>query len=118
MGTWGSGVYENDTASDYLSKTIERLLNDIRLQINYQIRLNAGFSESDILICDIDLLTLLCEKRDLNIHLPEKEEIERWEKVYMDIWDSTIDETCPTEEYKIERRRVLNQTFNKLISLL
>lgn len=117
MGTWGAGVYENDTAADYLLNKIERLINDIRLQIRYQTRINAGFSESEILICDIDLLTLLCEKRDCSVHLPATKELEEWEKVYMNIWEGTIDDTNPTKEYKKDRRKVLNQTFGKLISL-
>lgn len=118
MGTWGSDVYENDTSADYLGKIIDKLINNIRVQIRYQLRMDAGYAESQLLICDIDLLALICEHRSIAIpYLPELKDIERWKRVYMDIWDSTVDEIEPTPDYKTGRRKVLVQTFDRLIAL-
>lgn len=118
MGTWGTNIYDNDRSADYLIMKMEKLINDIRHQIRWQLRLNAGFSESMIFMCDIDLLILLCEQRGLYLHLPELKEVQRWKRVYMDIWESTVDDADPTEEYRKGREQVLNNTFNRLIRLV
>jgi hypothetical protein len=43
------------------------------------------------------------------------EVVERWKQTYLTVYDESIDGFDPTADYKVERRRVIATTFDRLI---
>ena len=57
MGTWGAGIYENDSTRDYIDGIIDNISNAVRdiVKRDYTL-LHAGMPQSDLFMCYIDLL--------------------------------------------------------------
>lgn len=117
MGTWGTGIYENDSTQDYIAGVINYLSDVVRNIVKWDTLLHPGMAQSEIMICHIDLLNAICSRGNLYIYLPDSVEIKKWQDKYMEIWEFCIDECNPTEEYKTERGRILKKSFNDLIAL-
>ena len=116
MGTWGSNNFDNDTAGDFFLLFIERMVNEIRVTMRMDSQLNAGSYWSDVIPCMIEMVTVLVEQNYHCLAL-DAEELKRWKRIYMERWEDTIDDTQPQTEYRIERERILNETFDRLIAL-
>ena len=61
------------------------------------------------------MITILGQQRFHCLCL-DIDEIKRWKQIYMDGWTSTIDSCHPDEDYRKEREKILNDTFDKLIA--
>ena len=48
---------------------------------------------------------------------PKPEVIEEWRSKYLAIYDEQIDDLDPNPDYKVERRKVIDETFVELIKL-
>ena len=118
MGTWGSGIYENDSTRDYIDGIINNLCNSIKDMLRYNyILLHARMMQSYLFMCHIDLLEAICSRDNLYTSLPDTAEIERWKAKYIEVWEFTIDECEPDANYKAEHAEVLKQSFDRLIAL-
>lgn len=71
MGTWGAGIYENDSTRDYIDGIIDNISNAVRdiVKRDYTL-LHAGMPQSDLFMCYIDLLNAICSRHDLHTSLP------------------------------------------------
>lgn len=118
MGTWGSGIYENDSTRDYIDGIIDNISNAVRdiVKRDYTL-LHAGMPQSDLFMCYIDLLNAICSRHDLHTSLPDAEVVRKWKAKYMEVWEFTVGECDPAEDYRKERAVVLNESFDKLIAL-
>lgn len=118
MGTWGAGIYENDSTRNYIDGIIDNISNAVRdiVKRDYTL-LHAGMPQSELFMCYIDLLSAICSRHDLHTSLPEVKEIRKWKAKYMEIWEFTVGECNPDEDYRKERAVVLNKCFDKLIAL-
>lgn len=118
MGTWGSGIYENDSARDYMNGVINNLSNMVKDIMRWDsILLHLGMVHSSLVMCHIDMLIAICGRNSLHTSLPETTIIKEWKAKYMEIWNFCIDECSPTIEYKKQRAKVLEKNFNDLIAL-
>ncbi|MBN1801298.1 MAG: hypothetical protein JW891_07315 [Candidatus Lokiarchaeota archaeon] len=61
---------------------------------------------------NVKIMSLLCAIAKLDP--PQKSLVISWKKRVLDIYDSEIDDWNPSENYKIERRKVLEETFLEL----
>ena len=79
MGTWGSGIYENDSTRDYIDGIIDNISNAVRdiVKRDYML-LHAGMPQSDLFMCYIDLLNAICSRHDLYTSLPDAEVVRKW----------------------------------------
>lgn len=118
MGTWGPGIYENDSTRDYVDSIINNLSNVIRdiMKWDYTL-LHPGMTQSNLFMCHIDLLIAICSRDELYSSLPKTEEIKKWKAKYMEVWNFCVEECKPTDDYKAERAEVLKKSFNNLIAL-
>lgn len=118
MGTWGAGIYENDSTRNYIDGIIDNISNAVRdiVKRDYTL-LHAGMPQSELFMCYIDLLSAICSRHDLHASLPEVKEIRKWKAKYMEVWEFTVGECNPDEDYRKERAVVLNKSFDKLIAL-
>lgn len=118
MGTWGTGIYENDSTQDYMVGVINYLSDVVRNIVKWDYTfLHPGMAQSEIMICHIDLLNAICSRGNLHIYLPDSVEIKKWKDKYMEVWEFCIDDCNPTEEYKTERGKILKKSFNDLLAL-
>ena len=118
MGTWGAGIYENDSTRDYIDGIIDNISNAVRdiVKRDYTL-LHAGMPQSDLFMCYIDLLNAICSRHDLHTSLPDAEVVRKWKAKYMEVWEFTVGECDPAEDYRKERAIVLNESFDNLIAL-
>lgn len=118
MGTWGSGIYDDDSTRDYIDGIIKYLSNGIRdiMKWDYTL-LHPGMTQSYLFMCHIDLLYAICSREDLYTSLPETNEIKKWKAKYLEVWEFCIEECEPTDDYRTERIKVIKKNFNNLLAL-
>lgn len=112
MGTWGAGNFENDGALDYLCDLVQRLEKEIKDCFTEENRADLDEDGEAVLIPSVAILSVLCEK--FNVAPPKETVIKEWRETYLRIYDEQIDNLRPREDYKQERRQVIEETFAKL----
>lgn len=103
-----AGLYRRD-------HNISNAVRDI-VKRDYTL-LHAGMPQSDLFMCYIDLLNAICSRHDLHTSLPDAEVVRKWKAKYMEVWEFTVGECDPAEDYRRERAVVLNESFDNLIAL-
>ncbi|MFJ9432436.1 DUF4259 domain-containing protein [Streptomyces sp. NPDC101490] len=119
MGDWGTGNFENDTASDHLSILTDRLISEVA---DVMAGDPAGIEPDEYggvaVPANLELLSLLARQGYVGALLPEAEVVEGWKKTYMAVWESYyLDRPEVSSRYKDERRAVLIRTFDDLAEL-
>ena len=113
MGTWGSGIFQNDVALDYLAEIQEALVKRME-----QIIANPSLAEPDEptsaeVMVAVEIAAMLCEQ--FNAVPPEPDFIELCRDTYLQVWDGYIDKLAPNPDYKTERRETIGASFEKLL---
>ena len=118
VGTWGAGNFDSDTAADHLSDLTGRLIDEIEQAMNGDpVGLEPDEYDGVVVPCNLELLALLSERGYVGATLPPAVKLAEWKKTFLDVWERSIDGLGPKPEYKVERRAVLNATFDRLIAL-
>ncbi|MFD7623689.1 DUF4259 domain-containing protein [Streptomyces sp. NPDC059802] len=118
MGTWGSGNFDSDTAADHLSGITGRLVSEIEeAMADDPVVLEADEYWGVAVPCNVELLSLIAEQGHVGASVPEAAVVEGWKKKFMDVWERTIDDLGPKQEYKEDRRAGLIRTFDRLAAL-
>ena len=113
MGTWGAGNYQNDEALDYIHDFRDELIAQIEDTINSKHGMEPDEPESATMLCNIDLICAINELA--KIALMKAETVEQWKTAYLLVWDSHIDGMDPKPGFKADRRKVIVETFDRLI---
>jgi hypothetical protein len=108
MGAWASGNFDNDAALDFLSDVIKNVDQDLKPPEEVE--------EIDMLMAAVTIRKALVELCHANA--PPREQIEELKDAVLQIYDDEIDGLEPDEEYKIERRQVIEKTFDDFLKLL
>lgn len=118
MSIWGTGNFERDDALNVLDRWIEKIRGQIRetFQLEHNKLLYEDFGESRI-IANIDILTTLLERYDTYPYI-ELDEIKQWQKDYLETFDRTIDMYSPTPEFRKERRKKIEETFDRFYDIV
>ena len=66
----------------------------------------------------VDITITIWEKYGVGVGELEVEEVIEWRNQYLKIFDLVIDQYTPKQDYKLERRNVIVQTFNRLEELV
>jgi Domain of unknown function (DUF4259) len=114
MGTWGTGNFDSDGASDFIFEQIDRfvaLINEIFADEEYRFRLDED-AEAE-LMPSVEILILLCEH--CSGVLPEGLDISAWKQRYLEMYDAQADGLAPVPGFKEERRAVIEKTFDRLL---
>lgn len=114
MGTWGPGNFEGDGPLDYVGGLVDQLTDTINSCFEDD---NADLDEGgeDELMPSVFVLSLLAEH--CGAAPPKPDVIESWRDRYVAIYDEQIDGLDPDAEYKVERRKVIAETFAALLHL-
>ena len=111
MGTWGAGNFENDDAGDYRDAVAREFIKRIEQTFD------AGQAHLDedgegILIPSVQILSVLHEA--IGCAPPNLARVISWKERYLRIYDEEIDGLEPKPDFKIRRREVIQETFEKL----
>ena len=113
MGTWAEGNFDNDVALDYLAGIIDQITSNIEDIFNSGDAADLEQCGESELMPGVEIISILSEK--CNAVPPKEDIVNRWKNRYLKIYDSQIDGLDPDAEYKIKRRKVIEDTFNKLL---
>jgi hypothetical protein len=123
MGTWGSGIFESDTALDHFSTVVTPLLGQIRAAFSDKESLQPDEYESEAVLCNMEILLAIAYGLGSKStpfaldHFPKVKQIQAWQKTYLEVWDEYIDELDPEEDYKKQRRKTIIKTFERFGAL-
>ena len=67
--------------------------------------------------CKVGLYAVARRRHDLHTSLPDAEVVRKWKAKYMEVWEFTVGECDPAEDYRRERAVLLNESFDNLIAL-
>jgi hypothetical protein len=127
MGTWGAGNFENDDAAEYFIGLCKPLVEQIRNTVAQPALMQPDEPDSDIMMANVEILAVLgsnigkTNNEEIGrlifpFPLPASEEVQRWKYEYLKVWDGYIDKLAGGD-YKVRRRRVLVDTFDRLIAV-
>lgn len=111
MGSWGPGLFENDTAQDYIGNLSEKIIQDIELDL---AGLGDGILERPVGAC-LSILNSLSKSYPFLIDTLSASDIERW-RMRLNQWlKSTILEQESDKEcwnsFSVEVNKVLHELF-------
>lgn len=113
MGTWAAGNFSNDGSLDYVGELIDQLTNAVAGCLDDGADLDEG-GESE-LMPSVAIIKILSEQ--CGAAPPKPDVIKDWRSRYLAIYDDQIDNLDPDSDYKIERRKVIDETFSNLLAL-
>ena len=110
MGTWDTGIFDNDEALDYVSELLDSLAGNISEFCDGDDP-DLGEGEGKVLpsVAIIQLLSEHCSAAP-----PKPEQVERWRQRYLHIYDEQIDDFEPEPKFKSARREIISRAFQKL----
>jgi len=114
MGTWGSGNFENDAALDYAGQLVDQLAD----RVDELLEDDAADLDEEgegVLMPSIAFIAALVQESQCSP--PDAARIRGWRESYLMIFDEQIDGLDPDPAFKIDRRRVIEHTFDRLIAL-
>lgn len=125
MGAWGAGNFEGDNPRDFLAnmvarweRVIDRALAGESTEEVAAFRFAPGFEALDgAILPTVEILVAVAEKLPCD-HLPGPSRVARWSSRALRIYDAEIDRWDPDEDYKVERRSVIEATFARLAELV
>lgn len=112
MGTWGSGNFENDAALDAFGGVVDDLVE--RLEEAFDAEIYIEDVEGEIAL--VEVLAVLgehCARPYL-----DRTKVVAWAERVLAAYDAQIDGLEPTEDFKRERRAVIERTFGRLLAVL
>ena len=106
MGTWAAGVFENDASLD--------LVSDVADEVKKEMAPPDSVEDTDQVLAAVAILKVLVEH--CHVPPPELAEIESLKVVVLDLYDKEIDGLDPDEDFKVQRRGVIERTFDEFIA--
>jgi hypothetical protein len=118
VGTWGPGNFDSDGACEYRDTLFRQLIAVIERDTESESSQKCDFDElEENLIPSVDILIALTQYYQTS-PLVELDKVQAWRRSVLDIYDRTIDDVGPKEKFKIEKRIVIQSTFDKLEVLI
>jgi hypothetical protein len=123
MGRWGEGNFHDDTARDYLNAVVARFEGSIERVLTGDYPEEATDSSlqevgESFLVPTVEIIIVLHEHLGSE-YLPRPETVARWSRDYPDELEQAILQNDPVilTWYREERRPVIADTFNRLLTL-
>ena len=116
MGTWGSGNFDNDKALDYLASVADPLVAQLQAVVDTPSLAEADEDGGIQCLVAAEILTGLSQYYTGPKLTPQL--VTDCRDVVLAEWEATIDELDPDEDYKTERRAIMQQTFAQLLTVV
>jgi hypothetical protein len=125
MGTWDAGNFDNDAARDFLGVIMDRWISILDEALAGQVPpepalmgLAPGFEMLEGCVMPMtELLIATIEHFEAAECVPTPKKVAGWSELALASYDSEIDAFDPDEDYKEERRRVIADTFARLLAI-
>ncbi|WP_197371981.1 DUF4259 domain-containing protein, partial [Streptomyces clavuligerus] len=118
MGTWGSGNFESDTAADHLSVVTARLVSEVaEAMAGDPVGLEPDEYWGTAVPCNLELLHLIAAQGHVGAELPKAAVVEAWKRTFMAVWERSIDDLEPSQDFKERRRALLLETFDRVAAV-
>jgi hypothetical protein len=117
VGTWGQGNFENDAALDFLGEEIDRHITAIEAIFADSDRFRLDEDAEGELLPRVAILMLLSAQCGGVFGLNNEPDVSAWKTRYLEMYDDQIDGMEPGGDYKQQRRAVIADTFDTLITL-
>jgi hypothetical protein len=117
MGTWGAGNFDSDDAREYLDSVMKQMVSLIENYLGTKPTQECDFDALEgKLLPSVDILITLSKhyQEPLNVELKT---VQQWRKRILVIYDETIDTLDPKDDFKIDKRRTVEDTFQELEEL-
>ncbi len=113
MGTWDAGTFDSDAALDYVGDMIDQLTETVNSCFDND---NADLDEGGEgkLMPSVSIIGLLSQH--CGAAPPKADVVESWRDRYLAIYDEQIDDLDPDPEYKINRRKIIADSFSDLLA--
>lgn len=114
MGSWGSGNFDNDSACDYLDSIKFQIIR--KIEDGFE-RVEEGDFADDYeheIMASVDILSLLTEQYYGHHPRVEAQTVRTWKTQFLSIYDQNSEDDEVTLEFYRQRRKVIENTFNKL----
>jgi hypothetical protein len=116
MGTWGSGNFDNDAALDYVAGVVGPLVAQLQAVVDNPSLAEADEDGGTECLVAAELLISLSQYYTDPTLTPQL--VTDCRDVVLSEWENTIDDLDPDQEYKTERRAVMQQTFAQLLTAI
>lgn len=113
MGSWGPGNFQNDGALDWLAEVVDDLEETVLSRIESSTADIDEEGESHVMPA-IELLATLADRH--GAIPPHPDVVSSWAANYLGRYDGKIDAIAPSEDYKKQRRAVIEATFERLLA--
>jgi hypothetical protein len=115
MGVWGAGNFANDAALDYAHELVDGMVKQVEETIASEHGMEPDEWASARMIANVELMCVI--GRHVGLSMMEAATVEWWKGEYLVVWDGYIDGLQPKPGFKEERRKVIVETFDRLIEL-
>jgi hypothetical protein len=117
MGSWGTGNFENDTAGDFYDSILDDMFRTVVYSLNEHLRYEHEYElhEPGNVLAAVDVLAVLGSHYRLPSNLTEAI-VEKWRELYLKLLDTNP--ARPEPEYKVLRRKVVDECFDRLIAVI
>ena len=127
MGTWDSGNFDGDSPRDFLADMVtvwERLidralagkLRKAAKNFGEGVKFPFGPGIEALNACvlpTVEVLMAVAEALPCD-HLPSPKKVAKWAEKALRIWDAEAAGYCLNPDFQAERRRLIEETFNRL----
>lgn len=116
MGVWGAGNFDNDMAGEFLDELKMQLIRNVEEAISHNMDIDLDEQFDGLVMPSVDVLITICEQYEVSPML-DTTKVTQWKKFFLSYYNTTIDQYGAKEPYKQNRRKVIEQTFDKLEAL-
>jgi hypothetical protein len=115
MGRWGPGNFDDDISRDYLADVIGYFEAGESPESITGMNFTPGVSSAGG-GCLVPTLAIMCALHEAlgSNYLPSPQTVERWKERYLQLFDQPNADT-DWPKAKAERRKVVEQTFDRLL---
>lgn len=115
MATFAADNFGNDGAREYLALLTAKLVATITEIMAGKGRLALDEDGETMLMPSVELLALLCERYDAVP--PKPDMVQKWCRKYLKVYDASVDALGFDDEFKVLRRKAIDNTFRWLQGL-
>jgi hypothetical protein len=124
MGTWDAGNFDGDAPRDYLADLVGRWEQIIDRALAGEVPEEAAVFQfapglemiDGCVMPTLEVILAAIEHLESD-YCPELEKVTDWSRRALEAYDAEIEGWEPDDEYKLERRKVIARTFERLIAI-
>jgi hypothetical protein len=122
MSTWGPGIFDNDSAGDFLSLIVEQMFEVIKKHLTVETVEALGFIElhgDSKVLPAIGIVIALHKQLNMPVGTFYDQDIAEWRRLYLKGWDKGIDHFFSSEdELRVTKRRIIEETFDEFMHIV